>query len=47
MYEVQKESMLKYFTKLGSRVAVTTDLCTANHQREGYMAITAHFLDDG
>ena len=46
MYELQKESMLKYFRKLSSRVAVTTDLWTANHQRQGYMAVTAHFLDD-
>jgi hypothetical protein len=46
MYEVQKQSMLKYFRKLSSRVAVTTDLWTANHQRKGYMAVTAHFLDD-
>jgi hypothetical protein len=46
MYEVQKQSMLKYFRKLSSRVVVTTDLWTANHQRKGYMAVTAHFLDD-
>jgi hypothetical protein len=46
MYEVQKQSMLKYFRKLTSRVAVTTDLWTANHQKKGYMAVTAHFLDD-
>jgi hypothetical protein len=46
MYEVQKQSMLKYFRNLSSRVAVTTDLWTANHQRKGYMAVTTHFLDD-
>jgi hypothetical protein len=46
MYEVQKKSMVKYFRSLSSRVAVTTDMWTANHQRKGYMAVTAHFLDD-
>jgi hypothetical protein len=46
MYELQKQSMLKYFRKLSSRVAITTDLWTANHQKKGYMAVTAHFIDD-
>ena len=38
--------MVNYIKKLSSRVAVTTDLWTTNHQRKGYMAVTAHFLDD-
>ncbi|WVZ63895.1 LOW QUALITY PROTEIN: hypothetical protein U9M48_013489 [Paspalum notatum var. saurae] len=46
MYEVHRQSMVQYFRKLSSCVAVTTDLWTANHQRKGYMAVTAHFLDD-
>jgi hypothetical protein len=46
MYELQKESMLKYFRKLSSCVVVTTDLWTTNHQKKGYMAVTTHFLDD-
>ncbi|KAG2597453.1 hypothetical protein PVAP13_5KG230907 [Panicum virgatum] len=46
MYQVQKQSMVNYIKKLSSRVVVTTDLWTANHQRKGYMAVTAHFLDD-
>lgn len=46
MYELQKQSMLKYFRKLSSRVAITSDLWTANHQKKGYMAVTAHFIDD-
>jgi hypothetical protein len=46
MYELQKENMVKYFRKLSSRVAVTTDLWTANYQKRGYRAVTAHFLDD-
>ncbi|KAG2551947.1 hypothetical protein PVAP13_9KG442200 [Panicum virgatum] len=46
MYQVQKQSMVNYIKKLSSRVAVITDLWTANHQRKSYMAVTAHFLDD-
>jgi len=46
MYQVQKQSMVNYIKKLSSHVAVTTDLWTADHQRKGYMAVTAHFLDE-
>jgi len=46
MYQVQKQSMVNYIKKLSSRVAVTTELWKANHQRKHYMAVTAHFLDD-
>ena len=46
MYQVQKQSMVNYIKKLSSRVVVTIDLWTANHQRKGYMAVTAHFLDE-
>ena len=46
MYQVQKQSMVNYIKKLSSRVAITMDLWTANHQRKGYMAVTAHFLDE-
>jgi hypothetical protein len=31
MYQVQKLSMVTYIKKMSSRVAVTTDLWTANH----------------
>lgn len=46
MYEVQKNCMVKYFQQLESRVAVTTDMWRANHQKKGYMAVTAHFIDE-
>ena len=38
--------MVNYIKKLSSRVAVTTDLWIANHQRKDYKVVTAHFLDD-
>ncbi|CAO2177128.1 unnamed protein product [Urochloa humidicola] len=46
MYGVQKNCMVKYFQQLESRVAITTDMWTANHQKKGYMAVTAHFIDE-
>jgi hypothetical protein len=38
--------MVTYIKKMSSRVAVTTDLWTANHQRKGYMVVTAHFINE-
>jgi hypothetical protein len=29
-----------------SRVAITTDMWTSENQKRGYMAVTAHFIDD-
>ncbi|KAJ1279080.1 hypothetical protein BS78_04G127900 [Paspalum vaginatum] len=46
MHVVQRESIVKFFQQLSSRVAITTDMWTANHQKKGYMAVTAHFIDD-
>lgn len=33
-------------TMLQSRVAVTTDMWTADSQKKGYMAVTGHFIDE-
>ncbi|KAF8750253.1 hypothetical protein HU200_012509 [Digitaria exilis] len=46
MHDVQRKSIVKYFQQLSSRVAITTDMWTANHQKKGYMAVTAHYIDD-
>lgn len=46
MYEVYRLSLVNVLQKSQSRLAVTTDLWTANHQRKGYMAVTVHYLDD-
>jgi len=29
-----------------SRVAITTDMWTANNQKRGYMVVTAHWISD-
>jgi hypothetical protein len=34
MYEVQMSSMINFFQKCQSRIAVTTDMWTANHQKK-------------
>jgi hypothetical protein len=46
MYEVQKRSMVKNFQQEQSRIAVTTNMWTKNHQKKGYMAVTVHYIDD-
>jgi hypothetical protein len=46
MYEVYKQQLMGQLQKCQSRIAVTTDMWTANHQRKGYMAVTVHYLDD-
>jgi hypothetical protein len=46
MYEVYKLTLISRLQKCSSRIAITTDMWTANHQRKGYMAMTVHFVDD-
>jgi hypothetical protein len=46
MYELQRKSMVNYFQQCQSRIAVTTDMWTVNHQKKGYMPVTVHFIDD-
>jgi hypothetical protein len=46
MYEVQRLAVVNVFQRLQSRIAVTTDMWTANHQKKGYMSVTVHFIDD-
>jgi hypothetical protein len=45
MYELQRKSLVNYLQQCESRIAVTTDMWTANHQRKGYMSVTIHFID--
>ena len=41
-YEEEKKKAIDYMTMNQSRVAITTDMWTADHQKKGYMAITTH-----
>jgi hypothetical protein len=46
MYELQRISLVNFFQRCQSHVAVTMDMWTANHQKKGYMSVTVHFIDD-
>uniref|UniRef100_A0A8R7THP7 BED-type domain-containing protein n=2 Tax=Triticum urartu TaxID=4572 RepID=A0A8R7THP7_TRIUA len=46
MHSAQKEKMVIFFATFKHRVAVTTDLWTVGYQKRGYMAVTAHYIDD-
>ncbi|GJU47803.1 zinc finger BED domain-containing protein RICESLEEPER 2-like protein [Tanacetum coccineum] len=43
--EVLQRKTMRLFGKIKSRIAITTDMWTANHQKKGFMAITTHFID--
>jgi hypothetical protein len=45
MYELQRKSLVNYLQQCESRIAVTTDMWTTNHQRKGYMSVTVYFID--
>ncbi|XP_039051009.1 zinc finger BED domain-containing protein RICESLEEPER 2-like [Hibiscus syriacus] len=46
IYEFERQRTMKLLGRNTSRVAITIDMWTANHQRKGFMAVTAHFIDD-
>ncbi|KAI3513058.1 hypothetical protein L1887_20383 [Cichorium endivia] len=45
IYDFEKQKTMKLLEKNASRVAVTTDMWTASNQKKGFMAVTAHFID--
>ena len=45
-YKEERKKAIEYMAGSKSRVAITTDMWTSDNQRRGYMAITAHFIDD-
>jgi len=46
MFKNEKSSLRKLLEVNQGRIAVTTDMWTASNQKKGYMAVTAHFVDD-
>ncbi|XP_022714593.1 zinc finger BED domain-containing protein RICESLEEPER 1-like [Durio zibethinus] len=47
--KIFKEEKAKIISKLEAnegRIAITTDMWTADHQKRGYMAVTAHYIDN-
>ncbi|KAF0923236.1 hypothetical protein E2562_003445 [Oryza meyeriana var. granulata] len=45
-YELERKKVIEYMAGITSRVAITSDLWTSDNQKRGYMAITAHFIDE-
>ncbi|KAL8470747.1 hypothetical protein ACS0TY_033349 [Phlomoides rotata] len=46
IYEFEKTKTMRIIEKNTSKIAITTDMWTASNQKKGYMAITAHFIDE-
>ncbi|KAJ0981634.1 hypothetical protein J5N97_009889 [Dioscorea zingiberensis] len=46
IYDTEKSKIMDLLKKNSSRVAITTDMWTASNQKKGFMAITAHFIDN-
>jgi len=45
-YELERKKAIEYMASIDSRVAITTNLWTSDNQKRGYMAVTAHFIDE-
>lgn len=45
-YKEERECLKRLIASQEGRVAITTDMWTAKHQKRGYMAVTAHFIDE-
>ena len=43
---MERKKAIEYMAGIQSRVAITSDLWTSDNQKRGYMAITAHFIDE-
>lgn len=46
MFESEKVNLRQLFEKHDGRIAITTDMWTAGPQKKGYMAVTAHYIDE-
>ncbi|PNX75230.1 HAT family dimerization domain-containing protein [Trifolium pratense] len=46
IFQNEKGKIMGQLDKIGSRIALTTDMWTASNQKKGFMVITAHYIDD-
>ncbi|CAI0557865.1 unnamed protein product [Linum tenue] len=46
IFESERSRLMKMVGSNKGRVAITTDMWTASNQKKGYMAITAHYVDN-
>uniref|UniRef100_A0A803MEQ0 BED-type domain-containing protein n=1 Tax=Chenopodium quinoa TaxID=63459 RepID=A0A803MEQ0_CHEQI len=45
-YKEERSKLMRLFAENDSRIAITTDMWSSSNQRKGYMAVTAHYIDD-
>lgn len=45
-YKEERRKLEKILAHNKSRIAITTDMWSCKNQRKGYMAVTAHYIDD-
>lgn len=45
MFASEKGGLKKLLENAESKIAITTDMWTASNQKKGYMAVTAHYID--
>lgn len=45
IYDYERLKTMKLLARNTSKIAITTDMWTANHQNKGFMAVTAHCID--
>ncbi|KAI3927198.1 hypothetical protein MKW92_013536 [Papaver armeniacum] len=46
VYNYEKKLLYETFSKVQSRISLTTDMWTCNSQNKGYMALTTHYIDE-
>ncbi|KAK3229643.1 hypothetical protein Dsin_001524 [Dipteronia sinensis] len=46
IYDMEKEKTISVLEANRSRISITTDMWTSSNQKKGFMAVTAHFIDD-
>ncbi|CAN0918930.1 Zinc finger BED domain-containing protein RICESLEEPER 2 [Linum grandiflorum] len=46
VYESERNKIQKTIDENRGRIAITTDMWTASNQKKGYMAVTAHYIDN-
>ncbi|CAN1222014.1 Putative AC transposase [Linum grandiflorum] len=46
VYEIERTKIQRVIDRNSGRIAITTDMWTASNQKKGYMAVTAHYIDN-
>ena len=46
IYDTERKRVQSVIDNNKARIAITTDMWTATNQKKGYMAVTAHYIDN-